>query len=213
MGLFHLRLTQDSFPQFIRERFTRYVLVSHQQETFHFHIVGELLCAEKTFRNLVSSKFTGNKCYSIKKCDVGMVKYLFHPGSNWSNYQTDYLTDVEKLEAIASSEAYYNALKSGSDHKDVPDQIIALARVWLAAEREWRSVRVRELEAEGQDIRPFLVLTPQEVRNAYKRGLYQLIVSTKKLCPTAANIQQYLRTCYIREGLMSLEEFMEICID
>lgn len=214
MGLFHLRLTQDSFPEFLMERFVNYVLVSHNQETFHFHIVGELNCAEKTFRNVISSKFKGNKAYSVKKCDEGMIKYIFHPGSNWSNYKTDYLTDEAKAEAIAASESYYESLKSGTNHKDIPDQIIDIARDLLAAERGRRSVRVREVwESEGQDISMYLNIEPHEVRNMYKRALYRLIVQNHKLCPTPVNVTQYLHTCYIREGLLTEDMYVEMCRD
>jgi len=198
------------------ERLQNYVLVSHQQENFHWHCVAEPKnITVKTFRNYVSAKFKGNAEYSIVACDKGMINYIFHPGSNWDNYKTDYLAEEDKLRAIADSAEYYENKKKPLDKKDIVDQLIDIAAELRQVDYSINMGNYLRCLSEGVEIDSTVVpLHPKAVRDSYKRALFKLVKGSKKLCPTSSNIKQYLQTCYIREGLISEDEFVsQIAVD
>lgn len=178
MDLFHIRVTKDVFPVDILYKVRNYVLVSHSQSTFHWHIIAELRdISPGTFRNWMSRSYKGNAEYSVKKCDAGMINYLFHPGSNWSNYKTDYLSDDDKQIAIDASESYFNSLKV----KSMPfiDQL----------EHEVRLVLARTgLHS------PIVVV---------KECLFQLCKKQKRLLPAGSLVTSYITTILMRLGCIT----------
>jgi len=217
MNLITIRITAPSFPNDILERLQNYVLVSHQQENFHWHCVAEPKnITVKTFRNYVSAKFKGNAEYSIVACDKGMINYIFHPGSNWDNYKTDYLAEEDKLRAIADSAEYYENKKKPLDKKDIVDQIIDIAyEIRSAAIGDEMGKRIKLWNKKGIDMFDqssigFGKFDESWVRNSYKRALFRLVKGSKKLCPTSSNIKQYLQTAYIREGLINEDDFITL---
>lgn len=109
--LYHCRITTDNeiYGTFIFKYFKNFVTVTHDQDSHHYHIVGQLTRAWQTVKNYCKNNFPKNTGHEFKNetCNEGMIQYLFHPGSNWANYRTDYLTDEKKLQFINGSRKYY----------------------------------------------------------------------------------------------------------
>lgn len=118
MALVHIRYTGDDYVGFGKYIYDKYrnpiqpaLLVRHTEtDKVHYHSVFCIKVKKvDTVRMALAVRYSGNREFSIKKCDNTMFQYILHPGSEVVFYNMISLDRIEELRKLSAD--YLKRLK------------------------------------------------------------------------------------------------------